>query len=324
MRARRTVPTPCSPRRLADERGARARGRHPRFRARAAAAARLRWTATCRWRRGSSWSTRARRDDGAELARARGAELVSLPDNPGFGAANNAGLARVREPLAALVNPDVELLDDGLARLAARAQATPRLLAPGLRNADGTRQRSAHPLPGTPGSARPGAAPARGAAARDPRARRALALRARAHGRLGDRRVRRRAHRAAALTRAVRSADLPVLRGSRSVPARAGRRCADRAAPRDRAPPRRGALDLRRVRRGAPRHDGSAPARGGGAGARLAGARARRRGAGGHVRHAYLGTTPARARRRTRARPAAGARRRAAASARRRGRYCRP
>ena len=93
------------------------------------------------------------RDDGAELARARGAELMSLPDNPGFGAANNAGLARVREPLAALVNPDVELLDDGLARLAARAQATPRLLAPGLRrDADGTRQHSAHPLPGTPGA----------------------------------------------------------------------------------------------------------------------------------------------------------------------------
>ena len=99
------------------------------------------------------------RDDGAELARARGAELVSLPGNPGFGAANNAGLARVREPLAALVNPDVELLDDGLARLAARAQAVPRLLVPGLRNEDGTRQRSAHPLPGTPGALVPALLP---------------------------------------------------------------------------------------------------------------------------------------------------------------------
>jgi len=81
------------------------------------------------------------RDGGAELARRRGAELVSLPGNPGFGAANNAGLARVREPLAALVNPDVELLDDGLI------------------NPDGGRQRSAHPLPGTLGAFIPAVLP---------------------------------------------------------------------------------------------------------------------------------------------------------------------
>ncbi len=91
-------------------------------------------------------------DGGAGLARSRGAELVSLPGNPGFGAANNAGLAHVRAPVTALVNPDVELLDDGLTRLAATAAGTERLLVPGLINRDDTRQRSAHPLPGTLGA----------------------------------------------------------------------------------------------------------------------------------------------------------------------------
>ena len=40
------------------------------------------------------------RDGSAELARAAGAEVVRLADNPGFGAANNAGLARARRPAA--------------------------------------------------------------------------------------------------------------------------------------------------------------------------------------------------------------------------------
>ena len=92
------------------------------------------------------------RDGGLALARERGAQIVSLPGNPGFGAANNAGLAHVREPLTALVNPDVELLDDGLARLADAAATTERLFVPALRNPDGTPQRSAHPLPGTLGA----------------------------------------------------------------------------------------------------------------------------------------------------------------------------
>ena len=57
-------------------------------------------------------------DGGAALASERGAEVVDLGGNLGFGAGNNAGLELVREPVTALVNPDVELLDDGLARLA--------------------------------------------------------------------------------------------------------------------------------------------------------------------------------------------------------------
>jgi N-acetylglucosaminyl-diphospho-decaprenol L-rhamnosyltransferase len=88
-------------------------------------------------------------DGGAALARERGAELVELGANRGFGAGNNAGIARVTEPVTVLVNPDVELLDDSLARLAELAAGREALFVPRLLNADGSVQDSAHPLPGT-------------------------------------------------------------------------------------------------------------------------------------------------------------------------------
>ena len=87
-------------------------------------------------------------DGGPELAERRGAQLVRLGGNLGFGAGCNAGLALVTEPVTALVNPDVELLDDGLARLARDAAEGGALLAPRLLNADGSVQDSAHPPPG--------------------------------------------------------------------------------------------------------------------------------------------------------------------------------
>lgn len=87
-------------------------------------------------------------DDGPRLARAWGAETVALDGNPGFGAANNAGLERAAHEVTVLLNPDVELLDDGLERLVALAAAREALLAPRLLNADGSVQRSAHPRPG--------------------------------------------------------------------------------------------------------------------------------------------------------------------------------
>jgi GT2 family glycosyltransferase len=87
-------------------------------------------------------------DDGAERAREWAAEVIELPDNPGFGAANNAGLAVARHDVTALLNPDVELLDDGLPRLVDRARQTTALLAPRLLNPDGTTQDSVHPRPG--------------------------------------------------------------------------------------------------------------------------------------------------------------------------------
>ena len=95
-------------------------------------------------------------DGGAALARERGAEVVELPGNPGFGAACNAGLARARQDVAVLLNPDCVLLDHSLPALAALARAHPRALhAPRLLNPDGSVQRSAHPLPGTAGSLLP-------------------------------------------------------------------------------------------------------------------------------------------------------------------------
>ena len=89
------------------------------------------------------------RDGGAELARSRGCEVVVAGD-VGFGAACNAGVAHAREDVVVLLNPDCELLDDSLARLAAAARAKPDALhAPRLLNPDGSVQRSAHPVPGT-------------------------------------------------------------------------------------------------------------------------------------------------------------------------------
>jgi N-acetylglucosaminyl-diphospho-decaprenol L-rhamnosyltransferase len=100
------------------------------------------------------------RDGGPELARAHGAEVLELPGNPGYGAACNAGLARVREDAAILLNPDCEALDDSPAALARLALAFPRALhAPRLLNADGSLQRSAHPLPGTVGALLPAVFP---------------------------------------------------------------------------------------------------------------------------------------------------------------------
>jgi N-acetylglucosaminyl-diphospho-decaprenol L-rhamnosyltransferase len=90
------------------------------------------------------------RDGGGALAAARGAEVVTLEGNPGFGAANNAGLEHARHDVTVLLNPDCELRDGSLAALAAAAAGRDALLVPRLLNADGTPQRSAHPLPGRP------------------------------------------------------------------------------------------------------------------------------------------------------------------------------
>jgi N-acetylglucosaminyl-diphospho-decaprenol L-rhamnosyltransferase len=99
------------------------------------------------------------RDAGPEVARDHGAELLDLEGNRGFGAGCNAALKRVSEPVTVLANPDVELLDDGLARLAVEAAARDALLAPRLLNADGSVQETAHPVPGTLEALIPAAVP---------------------------------------------------------------------------------------------------------------------------------------------------------------------
>ncbi len=88
------------------------------------------------------------RDDGPGLAGHWGAEVVRLDGNPGFGAANNAGLERVQHDVTVLLNPDCVLLSPALDRLADRARANDGLHAPRLLNADRTLQRSAHDVPG--------------------------------------------------------------------------------------------------------------------------------------------------------------------------------
>lgn len=87
-------------------------------------------------------------DDGADVARNWGAEVLVMDGNPGYGAANNAALELVREEVTVLLNPDSLLIDGGIVGLAEIARASRALVAPRLLNDDRTVQDSAHPLPG--------------------------------------------------------------------------------------------------------------------------------------------------------------------------------
>ena len=87
-------------------------------------------------------------DNGADVARIWGAEVVVMDGNPGYGAANNAALELVREEVTVFLNPDSILIDEGIVRLAEIARASRALIAPSLLNDDRTVQDSAHPLPG--------------------------------------------------------------------------------------------------------------------------------------------------------------------------------
>jgi GT2 family glycosyltransferase/glycosyltransferase involved in cell wall biosynthesis len=94
-------------------------------------------------------------DDSVEVARAAQASVtvLELGENVGFGKASNAGVAQVAEPICALVNPDVELVDDSLQTLAREVMAPDapeRILAPLVLFPDGRRQDTAHPEPGSP------------------------------------------------------------------------------------------------------------------------------------------------------------------------------
>jgi len=100
-----------------------------------------------------------RDDGGAGLAHAHGATVIERRDNPGFGAATNAGLEPVTEDVTVLLNPDTIAIDDALPRLAQIARDHDGLHAPRLLNPDRTVQRSAHPLPGTLGAFLPAALP---------------------------------------------------------------------------------------------------------------------------------------------------------------------
>lgn len=76
--------------------------------------------------------------------------VIALAENLGFGRACNRGLSEVITPVTALLNPDVELIDDSLLALAheaLRGDRPERLLAPLTLSLDGTRQETAHPVP---------------------------------------------------------------------------------------------------------------------------------------------------------------------------------
>jgi GT2 family glycosyltransferase len=87
-------------------------------------------------------------DDGADVARAWGAEVIVMDGNPGYGAGNNAAIDLSSEEVTVLLNPDSLLIDDGLSQLAALAVGRRALIAPKLLNDDRSVQESAHPLPG--------------------------------------------------------------------------------------------------------------------------------------------------------------------------------
>jgi GT2 family glycosyltransferase len=83
----------------------------------------------------------------------QGADVIELGENVGFGRASNAGVAEVHEPVTVLVNPDVELVDGSLAKLADELQAADRILAPLVLLPDGSRQDSAQAEPGSAAAA---------------------------------------------------------------------------------------------------------------------------------------------------------------------------
>lgn len=90
----------------------------------------------------------ASEDTSVEVARNLGAEVIRLPCNLGFGAANNVALETVSSRWVAFVNPDVTIADPAdFARLASVAVLNDGLIAPQLHNPDGSEQPNARGLP---------------------------------------------------------------------------------------------------------------------------------------------------------------------------------
>lgn len=90
-------------------------------------------------------------DGSAEMVRRQfpGVQLVVSPRNVGFAAGVNAGLRATRGRYVLWLNPDAELLDDGIAALLAYLEAHPQvgLLGPQIVFADGRRQSSCRSFP---------------------------------------------------------------------------------------------------------------------------------------------------------------------------------
>lgn len=88
-------------------------------------------------------------EDPEPAARAWCGELTMVrePRNVGFGAAANDGVTAARSEAVVLLNPDTEVLDDGLGRLAAAALERRAILGPRLLNPDRSPQPSASGSP---------------------------------------------------------------------------------------------------------------------------------------------------------------------------------
>lgn len=67
------------------------------------------------------------------------AQVIALPNNLGFGAANNRALAQVQTPFALLLNPDCEITPQAIAQLLHTAHQWPQaaMVAPQLLQANG-------------------------------------------------------------------------------------------------------------------------------------------------------------------------------------------
>ncbi len=87
-------------------------------------------------------------DDSVAVARRLGARVIPLPENLGFGGANNVGFRASRGEYVAFVNPDVTADAADLAPLAAHlAQHPTDLVSPQLVNGDGSDQPNGRGLP---------------------------------------------------------------------------------------------------------------------------------------------------------------------------------
>jgi len=69
--------------------------------------------------------------------------FIALDENVGYGAANNIGVERAATEGIVLLNPDTELLDDGLEALVAAALSRTAIIGPRILNPDGSLQPSA-------------------------------------------------------------------------------------------------------------------------------------------------------------------------------------
>jgi N-acetylglucosaminyl-diphospho-decaprenol L-rhamnosyltransferase len=86
-------------------------------------------------------------DASRETAAALGAEVIALPKNFGFSSGNNTGLGVSTSRYVAFVNPDVTIDWHSLVHLAADIDKFDALVAPALRNPDGSPQQNGRGLP---------------------------------------------------------------------------------------------------------------------------------------------------------------------------------